>query len=110
MKRATARATPRPRRKRTASAKRADLRRLIRTVERKLQAEITDLRDELRASETALAAARLRVLNERQARKGVERLRADLKAFRDLGIVDERGKRVHRELPAEMLEEASDVV
>ena len=103
-------ATPRPKRKRSASAKGADLRRLIRAVERKLQAEITDLRDELRASETALAAARLRALNEAQAREGVDRLRADLKAFRDLGIVDERGKRVHRELPAEMLEEASDVV
>jgi len=109
-KRATALATPRPKRKRSPSAKPADLRRLIRTVERKLQAEITDLRDELRSSETALAASRLRALNEAQAREGVERLRADLKAFRDLGIVDERGKRVHRELPAEMLEEASDVV
>jgi hypothetical protein len=109
-KRATALATPRPKRKRAASAKPADLRHLIRTVERKLQAEITGLRDELRASETALAAARLRALNEGQAREGVERLRADLKAFRGLGIVDKDGKRVHRELPAEMLEDATDVV
>ena len=110
MKRASARSTPRPKRGRTAPSNPGDLHRLIRTVERRLQAEITDLRDELRASETALAAARLRALNERQAREGVERLRADLKASRDLAVVDERGKRVRRELPAEMLEETSDVV
>lgn len=109
MKRA-ARATPRPKRKRIASARPGDLHRLIRTVERKLQAEIGDLRDELRASETALAAAKLRAVNERQARGGVERLRGDLKALRDLAIVDEDGKRVRRELPAEMAEKAFDVV
>jgi hypothetical protein len=110
MKRGSTKATPRPKRRRTTSVKPADLRRLIQTVERKLQAEITDLRDELRASETALAAARLRALNERQAREGVERVRADLKAFLELGVIDQRGRRVRRELPAEMLEEASDVV
>jgi hypothetical protein len=78
---ATAVATPRAKRRRSATSKASDLRRLIRTVERKRQAEITGLRDELRASETALAAARLRALNEAQAREGVEHLRAELKAL-----------------------------
>jgi hypothetical protein len=110
MKRGSTKATPRPKRRRTTPVKRADLRRLIQAMERRLQAQITDLRDELRASETALAAARLRALNERQAREGVERVRADLKAFLELGVIDQRGRRVRRELPAEMLEEASDVV
>ena len=87
-----------------------DLRRQIRTVEKKLQAEITKLREELRASETALAAAGLRTLNARQAQQGVARLRADLGALRELGIVDEQGNPVHKDFPAQMLEEASDVV
>jgi hypothetical protein len=64
------------------------LRRQIRTAEKKLQAEITELREELRASETALAAERLRTLNARQAQQGVARLRADLSALRELGIDD----------------------
>ena len=69
-----------------------------RRVQKKLEADPDVFRDELRASETALAAGRLRALNQRQAREGVERLRIDLKALRDLGIVDEHGKRVRREL------------
>jgi len=79
-------------------------------VEKKLQAEITELREELRASETALAAARLRTLDARQAQQGVARLRADLSALRELGIVDEQGNAVHQGFPAQLLEEASDVV
>ena len=59
---------------------------------------------------TAVLAAKLRTLNERQAREGVARLRADLQAFRELGIVDELGKRVRREFPSEMLEEPPDDV
>lgn len=91
-------------------AKATDLHKMIQAVQRKLEAEIGELRDELRASETTLAAARLQALNQRQARKGVDRLRTDLKALRERGIVDEHGKRVRGELPAEMVEEASDVV
>ena len=59
---------------------------------------------------TAVTAAKLRTLNERQAREGVERLRADLQAFRDLGIIDELGNRVRREFPAEKLEDPPDDV
>jgi hypothetical protein len=59
---------------------------------------------------TAVLAAKLRTLNERQAREGVARLRADLQAFRELGIVDELGKRVRRAFPSEMLEEPPDDV
>jgi len=70
----------------------------------------TELREELRASETALAAAGFRTLNARQAQQGVARLRADLRALRELGIVDEQGNPVHQDFPAQMLAEASDVV
>jgi hypothetical protein len=59
---------------------------------------------------TAVTAAKLRALNERQAREGVERLRADLQVFRDLGIIDELGNRVRREFPAQKLEEPPDDV
>ena len=110
MKPVSARSPRRSKRGKAASAELGGLRRLIRTVEKKLQAEITDIRDELRSSETALAAARLRRLNERQTHEGVARLRADLVVFRDLGIVDEQGQRVRKEFPAELLEEISDVV
>lgn len=93
-----------------ASAELSDLKKLIMTVERRLETQITHLRDELRASETALAAARLRALNERQSAEGVVRLRADLEAMRKLGIIDDRGRRVRKELPAEMSGGTSDVV
>lgn len=93
-----------------ASAELNDLRLLIRGVEKRLQSEIAHLRDELRASETALAAARLRALNERCSKAGVARLRAKLAAMHDLGIIDERGKRIRKDVPAEMLEEAADAV
>ena len=110
MRQSTARSTRREKRAATSPPKLDVLRRQIRTVEKKLQAEITELREELRASETALAAERLRTLNARQAQQGVARLRADLSALRELGIVDEVGNPVHQDFPAQMLEEASDVV
>lgn len=107
---AAARSTRRAKRSKTSTSEVGGLRRLIRTVEKNLRAEISGLREELRASETELAAARLRTLNERQIGEGVARLRADLQAFRDLGIVDEQGNRVRREFPTEMAEDTSDVV
>jgi hypothetical protein len=110
MKAASARSTTRAKRPKASTSEVGSLRRLIRTVERSLRAEITNLREELRASDTTLAAARLRTLNERQASEGVTRLQADLRALRDLGIVDERGNRVRREFPADTSEDASDVV
>lgn len=58
----------------------------------------------------ALAAARLRALNEQQSRKGVARLRADLQAMRSLGIIDARGNRIRKDLPAEMMGGSLDVV
>lgn len=110
MKTAAARSTRRAKRSKASPSEVGGLRRLIRTVEKSLRAEITGLREELQPSETTLAAARLRTLNERQATEGVARLRADLQAFRDLGIVDEQGNRVRREFPIEMSEDTSDVV
>ena len=86
------------------------LRRLIQKVERNLNAKIDKLRSELQASETALAVTRLRELNERQANKGVLRLHKDLNAQREAGIIDERGRRLRPELPAQMADPASDVV
>lgn len=110
MKTASARSTTRSKRSKESTSEVGSLRRLIRTVERSLRAEITNLREELRASDTTLAAARLRTLNERQASDGVPRLQADLRALRDLGIVDELGNRVRPEFPADTPEDASDVV
>lgn len=60
--------------------------------------------------ETSAAAAKLRELNERRSRAGVTSLRASLQALRKKGIVDANGKRVKKELPAEMLEGTSDAV
>lgn len=75
---------------------------------RKVERRMEDLRDELRASEITLAAAQLRALNERQAHDGLTRLHADLTTLREMGIVDEKGRRVQNELPAEMLEGSYD--
>lgn len=110
MKANSAKTTRRQPRPQPSASKFRDLRGLIQGVEKRLQAEIADLRGELRASETALAAARLRTLNERQVEQGVAQLQADLKALQDLGIVDADGRRVRQELPIEMFEGASDVV
>jgi hypothetical protein len=52
----------------------------------------------------------MRQMNARQAHQGVARLQADLKALRELGIVDEQGNPVHQDFPSQLLEEASDVV
>lgn len=110
MKQPSTRTASRQKGPRTPAADLGDLKRLIRTVEKKLHAEISELRNELRASETALAAARLRTLNERQAHAGVARLQADLEALRGLGIIDEQGHRLRADLPAEMFESTPDVV
>jgi len=56
------------------------------------------------------ATAKLRALNERQLREGVARLRADLEAMRSLGIIDDRGNRIRKDLPDEMMGGAHDVV
>ena len=110
MKQSTARSTRREKRAKTSPPKLDGLRRQIRLVEKKLQAEITELREELRVSETALAAARLRTLNARQAQQGVARLRADLRTLRESGIIDEQGNPVHQDFPSQMLDETPDVV
>lgn len=60
--------------------------------------------------ETARGAAELRELNRRQLRSGVERLKANLRVQRELGIIDESGHRTKRELPAEMLKGTSESV
>jgi len=86
------------------------LKRLIQKVERNLSAKIDQLRSELQASETTLSANRLREMNERQAQEGVSRLRAELRAQREAGIIDGHGKRLRPGLPAEMVDPASDVV
>lgn len=86
------------------------LRRLIHKVERDLNARIDHLRDELRASETALAASRLRELNERLTSEGVAQLRRNLAAQLDAGIIDRKGQRIRPDFPARMTDPASDVV
>jgi hypothetical protein len=98
------------RRKRAPRTGSIGLRRLIQKVERNLNAKIDQLRSELQASETAAAAARLHDLNERRATEGVSRLRQDLNAQREAGIIDGKGKRLSPELPASMTDPASDVV
>jgi len=87
-----------------------DLKQLIRKVERSLNAKIARLQGELQASELALAAAKLRALNEEQAQDGTARLRAELKTLHELGIVDRSGRRVRKDWPVERLEGASEVV
>ena len=88
----------------------ADLKKLIQKVERTLNARIDLLQGQLQGSGTALAAARLRNVNKRQAREGVARLRADLKALHRAGIIDHQGRRIRATLPPAMVDPASDVV
>ncbi len=60
--------------------------------------------------EIRLEMVKLRRRNGRQIRKGVKTLRRDLSAMRRRGIIDNRGVRIRKELPAEMLEGTSDAV
>lgn len=84
--------------------------RVIQRVEKDLNAKIDLLRGELRASETALGAARLRALNEGQIREGAGRLKDDLKVLHDSGIIDRQGHRIRNDGPAASSDRASDVV
>lgn len=91
----------------------AALKRTIRNAEKTLKRhalEIACLRDELHSSETVLAAERLKSVNERQAREGGDRLQSNLESMRVRGVIDARGRRVRKDLPAEMRESAPDVV
>lgn len=88
----------------------AELKRMIEKVRKDLSEQIRRLRDELHASDLALAAARLRLLNETQTHEGAGRLRADLQALHDLGIVDRNGNRLRKDWPASKVQGASDVV
>ena len=60
--------------------------------------------------ETSVTASNLRNLNETQLRSGTSSLQANLKALREKGVVDEKGKRISKKLPAEMREGTSDAV
>jgi len=80
----------------------------LRKVERRMEEEIGHLREELHASEIVLAAARLRALNERQSHDGLGWLRADLRAMREMGIVDEKGNRIKKDPPAQILGDTYD--
>ena len=61
-------------------------------------------------SETRLLAAKLREINERRSRKGVASVKATLKLLRERGIIDEKGRRISKELPARMTQGRSSVV
>lgn len=77
---------------------------------RKVEADITELRNELRQSEIIVAATRLRALNEQAAHEGIGRLRSALRDLRQAGVIDDRANRIPRDLPREMLEDAPDAV
>lgn len=63
------------------------------------------LRDEVHTvAATAIEVATLRALNERQSAEGLARLRDELDAMRAKGIIDEKGNRLRKNLPAEMLQ------
>lgn len=88
----------------------AELKRMIEKLRKDLTEQISRLREELHASDLALAAARLRLLNESQTHEGAARLRANLQALHELGIIDRGGNRLRTEWPAARLQGASDVV
>lgn len=82
---------------------------LVRKVEA-VEADITELRNELSQSEIIVAAARLRALNEQAAHEGIGRLRSALRYLRQTGVIDDRGNRIRKDLPREMLEDPPDAV
>lgn len=59
---------------------------------------------------SAREAAEFHRRNLRSMRAGVAKLKANLKRQRELGIIDERGRRTKRELPEEMLKGTSEAV
>ena len=60
--------------------------------------------------ETSVSASNLRNLNEMQLRAGTSPLQETLKALREKGVIDEKGKRITKKLPAEMRKGTSDAV
>ncbi len=98
------------RRKKNPPAGLTRLVRVIQRVEKDLNAKIDLLRGELRASETALAAARLHALNEGQVREGARRLKDNLKVLYDSGIIDRQGHRIRNDGLDASSDRASDVV
>jgi transcriptional regulator with XRE-family HTH domain len=60
--------------------------------------------------EAGQAAAELTELSLRLAKTGAVRLKKELRRMRELGIIDEAGRRKSRELPAEMIEGTSEAV
>ncbi len=57
--------------------------------------------------ETGEAAAETMELSRRLAKSGVQRLKAQLRRMRELGVIDETGRRRKRGLPAEMVKGTS---
>lgn len=98
------------RRKKNEPADLTRLARVIHRVEKDLNAKIDLPRVELRASDTALAAGRLRTLNEGQVREGAGRLKEDLKVLHELGIIDRQGHRIRNSRTEANSDRAPDVV
>ena len=92
----------------TAHLEVARLQRRIDARFRKIKEEIAGLRDELHTvATTAIEVATLRALNERQSTEGLARLQDELDEMRAKGIIDGKGNRVRKDLPAEMLQGAA---
>lgn len=60
--------------------------------------------------ETGEAAVEMTELSRRLTKSGVRRLQAELRRMKELGIIDEKGRRRNRGLPAEMIKGTSKAV
>ena len=75
----------------------------------KVEQDVARLRRELSTSHLGVTAATLRALNERQSHEGLSRLEADLRALRERGIIDDKGKRLRKGTGAPPTDATSDV-
>jgi transcriptional regulator with XRE-family HTH domain len=60
--------------------------------------------------ETSISASQMRLRNEELLKVGVHRVKKTLRDMQEKTIVDEKGRRVRKELPREMLEGTSEAI
>lgn len=83
---------------------------MIREVEKNLNSRISKLEAELRENLSLDPLFAMRERNDRRARSGAVRLKAELRRQQELGVIDDQGRRIRKGWPERKLERGSDVV